>query len=103
LLKGYEMKKILLVDDEEDFCYFTKGNLEVIGDFDVSVCCDSREATSIAKQQKPDIILLDIMMPGLSGIEIAEELKSDGVTGNIPVIFLHDLEGYCAGYIFLID
>jgi len=97
------MKKILLVDDEEDFCYFTKGNLEVIGDFDVSVCCDSREATSIAKQQKPDIILLDIMMPGLSGIEIAEELKSDGVTGNIPVIFLHDLEGYCAGYIFLID
>lgn len=88
MLKGSEMKKILLVDDEEDFCYFTKANLEATGDFDVSVCCDSTEATNMAKRQKPDIILLDIVMPGLSGIEIVEELKHNNITRNIPTIFL---------------
>ena len=82
------MKKILIVDDEEDSCHFTKANLEAIGDFEVSVCCDSTRAIGQTKEQQPDLILLDIMMPGVSGSDIAEELKNDEDTQEIPIVFL---------------
>jgi CheY-like chemotaxis protein len=82
------MKKILLVDDEEDFCYFTKKSLEATGNFEVSVCSDSREAVAKAVEVRPDLVLLDIMMPHKDGTAIAAELKKNKDTENIPVVFL---------------
>jgi len=82
------MKRILMVDDEEDLCRFTKANLETIGDFEVSVCCDGTEAVGQAKELRPDLILLDIMMPKMDGPQIAAELKTIGDTKDIPVVFL---------------
>ena len=82
------MKRILLVDDEEDFGFFVKKNLEGRGEFTVEVCNDSLHAFEIAKQLKPDLILLDILMPAKSGPVIAEELKNDAATKKIPFIFL---------------
>jgi CheY-like chemotaxis protein len=83
-----EKRKVVIVDDERDFCYFIKMNLEATGDFEVSVCCDSTEAVGHVKKLHPDLVLLDILMPGLSGPEIAEELGDKVDTREIPVVFL---------------
>ena len=82
------MKKILIVDDEADFCFFIKQNLEASGDFKVLVCSDSAVAVSRVKEHHPDLILLDVLMPGKSGPEIAEELKGSQETQAIPLVFL---------------
>jgi len=63
-------------------------SLEAMGDFEVSVCCDGREAVQLVKKQQPDLILLDIMMPGLCGSEIAEEIGNNEDTQDIEIVFL---------------
>ncbi len=85
------MKKIFIVDDEKDFCYFTKKNLEESGDFEVTTCVGSDGAMETARRLKPDIVLLDIMMPGTSGVELAMKLRSDKSTKHIPCVFLSSL------------
>ncbi len=82
------MKKILIIDDEEDFCRFTKATLEMTGGYDVFTCSDSVDAISQVNLHCPDLILLDIVMPGMDGGEIAAELRTDEHTRDIPVIFL---------------
>ena len=81
-------RKILMIDDEEDFCFFMKKNLEGAGDFTVETCSDALHAIFAAKDSKPDLILLDIIMPDKSGEDIAVELKEDPLTKKIPIIFL---------------
>jgi len=80
--------KILVVDDEEDFCYFVKKNLEAKGEFRVLVATQGEDAVPLARLEEPDLILLDIMMPKLAGPDILEILKNDPKTKDIPVIFL---------------
>ena len=82
------MKKILIVDDEESFCFFLKKNLESAGGFEVTACSDAGEAVGQAIALQPDLILLDILMPKITGPEVAELLHQNPKTGNIPVIFL---------------
>ena len=82
------VKRILIIDDEKDFCFFTKSNLEATGNFTVTICFESSEAVELAKKLKPDLILLDVLMPGINGPEIAAQLKDDAETKNVPVIFL---------------
>lgn len=82
------MKRILVVDDEKDFCFFLKKNLEAAGSFDVSVCNDGATALSLAENLRPDLILLDILMPGMDGPEVARQLKENPSTKAIPVVFL---------------
>jgi len=82
------MKKILIIDDEPNFCYFLKKNLKAAGEFEVNTCCDSSEAVARAKKFKPDLVLLDILMPRVSGSQIAETLKNDKETCGIPIIFI---------------
>ncbi len=82
------MKNILVIDDQPDTCDFVKRNLEAIGDFRVWVCCDGREALQDAKRLQPDLILLDLLMSGISGPEIAEQLTADLCTQAIPLVFL---------------
>ena len=84
----HDLKKILLIDDEKDFCFFIKGNLEKEKEFDVITSTESKEAIKLAKKIKPDLILLDIVMPSLSGNEVAEGLAKEPQTKDIPVIFL---------------
>ena len=105
-----EEKKILIIDDEEDFCSFVKMNLEAMGGFQVSTCSDSRMAIRQVRMQRPDLILLDIMMPGRDGSGIAAELKADKDTQDIPIIFLTALvseedtersDGFIEGRFFL--
>jgi CheY-like chemotaxis protein len=82
------MKKILIVDDEIDFCYVVKKNLEVIGPYQVSVCSDSTQAFGIAQKERPDVILLDVMMPGVSGPHLAQQFQGESGLKSIPIIFL---------------
>lgn len=82
------MKKILIVDDEADFCFFLKKNLEVRGEYDVLICTDGREAFPAIKKHQPDLVILDILQPFITGGEIAEKMKVDPATADIPFIFL---------------
>jgi len=85
------MRKILIIDDEENFCFFMKKNLEEAGDFELTVCLESTKGLDTAKWLKPELILLDIMMPGISGIDLAMKLRNDKITQNIPRVFLSAL------------
>jgi len=81
-------KKILVIDDEEDFTKLMKLNLEQTGEFEVRTENSAIEGIAAAKQLKPDLIFLDILMPDMKGDELAYELKADEVTKDIPIVFL---------------
>lgn len=84
-------RKLMIVDDEESFNLLFKANVETRGDFDVVTTTDNNNVVTLAKEVKPDLILLDILMPGRNGIEISEELRTNRWTKNIPVAFLTSL------------
>ena len=80
-------KRILIIDDEPDVRGLLKVRLTA-NRFQVLEAGDGPSGISIAKQNKPDLILLDILMPGMGGIETYRALKSDPVTQDTPIIFL---------------
>ena len=83
-----EMKnKILIVDDEPDVIEFLKKRLEA-SDFDVVSAGDGVEGLEKAREMKPDLILLDVIMPRKDGFKMLGELRSDETTCGIPVIML---------------
>ena len=81
-------KKIMLIDDEENFCFLVKQNLEDTGEFIVEYANDPDKGIKLAKKIKPDIILLDITMPKKSGLEVLEIFKNNSSTMSIPIIML---------------
>ena len=83
-----DKKKILLIDDETDFCFFVKENLEQMGIFEVITTTSGAEGIRLAKRIKPDLVLVDILMPNVGGPEVVENLMNDQVTKNVPVVFL---------------
>lgn len=82
------LKKILLIDDEQDFCFFMRNNLEITEEFQVITTTDGKEGVYLARREKPDLILLDIIMPDMDGGEVARLLFDDPKTKQIPLIFL---------------
>lgn len=80
-------KRILIVDDERDLVETLIFRLESEG-YDVSVAYDGQEGLEKAKKDKPDLILLDVMMPKLNGYQVCRELKSSDATKKIVVIML---------------
>jgi len=81
-------KRILIIDDEEDFCFFVKGNLERTGEFDVLATSSGKEGIKLARAEKPDLIFLDLNMPGMPGDEVAQTLFERADTQAIPLVFL---------------
>lgn len=81
-------KNILIIDDEKNFCLLIKKNLELLGDFEVSIATDGKTGIKMAQVMKPHLILLDILMPGMDGFKVLEELKKGGDTIGIPVVML---------------
>jgi len=81
-------KKILIIDDEKDLCFFVRQNLRLLGNYEVIIARNGKEGIKAARARKPDLILLDIMMPDLDGFEVLRRLKEDNKTVFIPVIFL---------------
>jgi len=80
-------ERVLVVDDDELARYLVR---QVLREFPCSVteACDGYEALHLSRQQKPDLITLDLGLPGLSGVDILEELKADPSTQAIPVIVI---------------
>jgi phosphate regulon transcriptional regulator PhoB len=79
--------KILVVDDEPDIIELVTYNLKKEG-FDVSSALDGAEALARLKKEKFDFIILDLMLPGIPGMEICRIMRSDPRTKNIPIIML---------------
>ncbi|HEX75467.1 MAG TPA: response regulator [Dehalococcoidia bacterium] len=82
-----EKAKILLVDDDQDFVEATRLVLES-KPYEVIIAYDGDEGLAKARQEKPDLIILDIIMPVRDGFNAAEQLKKDPELGNIPVLML---------------
>lgn len=80
-------KKILVVDDEPDVTELVAYHLKAKG-FHVETLNDATSSISKARLYEPDLIILDIMMPGLSGIQICRILRTDGNLSKVPIIFL---------------
>lgn len=80
-------QKILVVDDEADVVELIEYNLRNVG-FDVVCATDGEEALAKIKTTLPDMIVLDIMLPGKDGFEVCKQLKRDPKTANIPIIML---------------
>ena len=80
-------KRILVVDDEPDFAALVQGNLEKEG-FDVVVAYDGVEGLAKVAEDRPDAIVLDVMMPEKDGYKMCAELKADSRYCDIPVILL---------------
>lgn len=86
------MKKILFVEDEESLQRAATNMLEQKG-YQTVKALNGEAGLSLAKQENPDLILLDLVLPRKSGFEVLAELKSDPATKNIPIIVLTNLEG----------
>ena len=83
-----EKAKILIIDDEEYICHLIKLILEKTNKFKVLISTTGQEGIELSKTNKPDLILLDILMPGMSGTAVAERLLEDTSTKDIPIVFL---------------
>ena len=81
------MDKILIIDDEQDIRDILNYNLTKEG-YQVYEASNGREGIELALMKKPDLIILDVMMPEMDGIEVCEELKDSPVTKNINICFL---------------
>jgi len=83
-----EKKKILMIDDEQDLCNLVKANLEDTGQFEVTTLSAPQEAEKLVAQVQPDLILMDVVMPGRKGDEIVKALKGNDTTKKIPIIMV---------------
>lgn len=81
-------KKILLVDDENDFTELLAANLEEAGNFKVQQVNDPRQALPTAREFKPDICIIDLVMPKMDGGDVINALKNDRDLAEVPVIML---------------
>lgn len=86
-------KKILVIDDEKDFTKLIKFNLERTGRYEVRTENQPTLSLAATKEFKPDLILLDILMPAPDGSEVASQLQDDEDTKKIPIIFLTAIIG----------
>ncbi len=79
--------RILIVDDDEDIVRFVEMNLRFEG-FDVVVADDGPQALTEIGRRRPDLVLLDVMMPALDGVEVTRRIRADPLTAGLPVIML---------------
>jgi len=80
--------KILIIDDENDFLMITKMNLEDTGKFEVLTLPSAKDVISNLHSFQPDLILLDLLMPGIGGVEVCEILNKDPLGQSVPVIVI---------------
>jgi DNA-binding response OmpR family regulator len=78
---------VLIVDDEQSIRLVCRVNLHAAG-FETLEAADGAEAIALARSERPDLILLDIMLPNVDGWLVAERLAGDEATREIPVVFL---------------
>jgi DNA-binding response OmpR family regulator len=80
--------RVLLVEDDPDVLKIAALALRFDGRFEVLQANSGRQALMMARQESPDLIVLDVMMPEMDGYETLRHLRSDAATAGIPVVFL---------------
>jgi len=83
-----DKKKVLIIDDEENFCKLVKKNIEQAGEFVVYIAINGEDGVKLARRIKPNLILLDIIMPGMDGTDVAALIKNDKDIKDTPIVFL---------------
>ena len=83
-------KTVLLIEDEKSLRSLLKGQLENVG-FNVLVAGDGQEGLNVALEKHPDLIILDLILPVMSGVSLIEKLKEDSYGKNIKIIVLSNL------------
>lgn len=81
------MARVMACDDDHVIRGLLEVNLEMEG-YDVVTACDGQDALDKVRDNPPDLILLDVMMPNLNGWQVAEALQTDDATRHIPIVFL---------------
>jgi DNA-binding response OmpR family regulator len=89
-MAAVEKKRILAVDDDASICEFYETSLKMMG-FDVRVAANARAAKESILFHRPDLILMDIMMPDQDGISLTRELRNDRKTSDIPILMVSGL------------
>lgn len=104
------VSRVLLIDDDPDIRTVAELGLSAVGGFEVLLASGGDEGVAIAARERPELIILDVMMPGVDGPTTLARLKAHASTAGIPVIFMtarvqkHELAGYVAlGAIGVID
>lgn len=80
--------RILIVDDEPDFTALLKANLEEVGNFEVVEVNDSALALKTAQEFRPELCVIDVVMPGLDGGDVVAQLKADPDLQSVPILML---------------
>ncbi len=91
-MKTNPMAKVLIVDDSPTHVYMLKNLIEDWG-YTTLVAENGDLALELARTEKPNVILMDIIMPGMSGFQITRKLTNDSDTNNIPIIFVSKKDG----------
>ena len=81
-------KKILIIDDEEDFCNLVKKNIEQTGEFEVYIATNGNDGIRLVREIKPDLVLLDIVMPEVDGGDVVSMIRDDKSIQDTPIVFL---------------
>jgi CheY-like chemotaxis protein len=87
MTEAHERPLVLVVDDEAAIRLLCRVNLRLEG-VDTIEAADGEEALELAREQKPDLVLLDVMMPHVDGWQVADQLSRDPATSEVPVVFL---------------
>ena len=82
------MKKIMIIDDEKDFCMFLKANLELTGDYEVVAFLTAADCLANIKMVQPDLIVLDVVLGDRDGLDVLRDIKKNPETAVIPVVML---------------
>ncbi|MEM9488576.1 MAG: response regulator, partial [Myxococcota bacterium] len=85
-------ERVLVVDDERDVCRLLSFNLEQAG-FETDVAITAADALLMAGRQRPAVVILDVMLPDLSGVEVCRRLRADPALGEVGVIMLTAMGG----------
>jgi len=94
------LEKVLIVDDEDDIRVIAEISLRSVGGLETVVASSGADGIRRARDEQPDLILLDVMMPGMDGMQTLERLRADDTTASIPVIFMtarvqkHEADAY---------
>src|SRR5262245_56287008 len=83
-----QLRTILYVDDEPDIREVVQMSLSLLGDVEVQVCESGEEALVLLPQLRPDLVLLDVMMPRMDGPTTLTRMRADPAIAHIPVIFM---------------
>lgn len=86
--------KIVLIDDEPNFTIGLQSDLETAGNYEVLIENDSRAAIRTIRETRPDLVILDIVMPNVEGVDIIEQLEADPELRNIPILVVTAMIGH---------